>query len=62
MLPSPSLGPPLLSVSWSPPLFWGMLDGACGGAAVVVVGGGGEVEVWRGGAVATGVLCVLTGC
>src|SRR5436190_10584476 len=24
MLPSPSLGPPLLSASWSPPLFWGM--------------------------------------
>jgi hypothetical protein len=26
MLPSPSLGPPLLSVSESPPLFWGILD------------------------------------
>src|SRR3954453_6667937 len=24
MPPSPSLGPPLLSASWSPPLFWGM--------------------------------------
>src|SRR6266581_1464799 len=24
MLPSPSLGPPLLSPSWSPPLFCGM--------------------------------------
>src|SRR5213078_4580579 len=24
MLPSPSLGPPLLSASWSPPLFCGM--------------------------------------
>jgi hypothetical protein len=26
MFPSPSLGPPLLSPSWSPPLFCGMAD------------------------------------
>jgi hypothetical protein len=37
MFPSPSLGDPLLSLSWSPPLCWGMLllelvlvDGAAG--------------------------------
>src|SRR3954447_11850366 len=33
--PSPSFGPPLLSESWSPPLFWGMplLAGGAGFAA-----------------------------
>lgn len=38
MFPSPSLGPPLLSLSWSPPLCCGMLrvalvDGALGAYA-----------------------------
>jgi hypothetical protein len=57
MLPSPSLGPPLLSASWSPPLFCGMgfavwagaVDG--GGGGVVDGGGGGVVDGGGGGVV-----------
>src|SRR6516164_5238270 len=56
MLPSPSLGPPLLSASWSPPLPCGMglavwagavTDGAAGadGGAVTVAGADGDW--WR---------------
>src|SRR5215472_4057331 len=41
MLPSPSLGPPLLSGSWSPPLCCGMGFAVCAGAAGCVVAGGG---------------------
>src|SRR5258705_10659679 len=49
MLPSPSLGPPLLSASWSPPLFCGMgfavwAGAVAGGAAGVVT------AAWLGGA------------
>jgi len=44
--PSPSLGPPLLSPSWSPPLFCGMEQTVVGGAVA-----GGAVA---GGAVAGG--------
>jgi hypothetical protein len=56
MLPSPSLGPPLLSASWSPPLPCGMpflmIGGAVvGGGSVIVVGG-----VVAGGVVAGGVV------
>jgi hypothetical protein len=43
MLPSPSLGPPLLSPSWSPPLFCGIGfggGGGGGGAAVLRFGFG----------------------
>jgi hypothetical protein len=39
MLPSPSLGPPLLSASWSPPLPCGM--GFAGWAGAVAGGAGG---------------------
>ena len=49
-MPSPSLGPPLLSESWSPPLFWGIplppllleagAAGAAGGVAAVGLGFG----------------------
>src|SRR6266487_427401 len=41
MLPSPSLGPPLLSASWSPPLPCGM--GLAAGAGAVLAGGAGGV-------------------
>ena len=46
--PSPSSGPPLLSASWSPPLFCGIVHIVVEGAVVVggggcVVGGGGDV-------------------
>src|SRR5882724_10525951 len=49
MLPSPSLGPPLLSASWSPPLSCGMgfavwAGAVAGGAAGVVT------AAWLGGA------------
>src|SRR5690242_2768955 len=49
MLPSPSLGPPLLSPSWSPPLPCGMglavwAGAVAGGAAGVVT------AAWLGGA------------
>jgi len=52
MLPSPSLGPPLLSLSWSPPLPCGIPPPAgigAGCAVVVVVGGGGAWVVVGGG-------------
>src|SRR6516162_4268585 len=45
MLPSPSLGPPLLSASWSPPLPCGIGFGGC----VVGGGGGGWVVGTAGG-------------
>src|SRR6516162_876865 len=59
MLPSPSLGPPLLSASWSPPLPCGMglavwagavTDGAAGadGGAVTVAGTGGDWSLCAG--------------
>jgi hypothetical protein len=62
-LPSPSLGPPLLSPSWSPPLPWAMplttAGGVTTGGAVVGGGGGtvvGTVVVGGGGGVVLGVL------
>jgi hypothetical protein len=58
MLPSPSLGPPLLSASWSPPFPCGMLEGVSRGAVGVVgvvVAGGGGVDVCGG----AGVVCVV---
>jgi hypothetical protein len=54
MLPSPSLGPPLLSPSWSPPLPCGIglaVWEVAGGAGGVVAGGGAVVA---GGGVVTG--------
>jgi len=47
MLPSPSLGPPLLSASWSPPLPCGMPLLVIGRAVVggVVIGGGSVIVV-----------------
>ncbi|MBV9473073.1 MAG: hypothetical protein JO206_08890 [Solirubrobacterales bacterium] len=53
MFPSPSLGPPLLSESWSPPLFCGIPPlgwGGGGGELVVVFGGGGAAALtgWLG--------------
>ena len=65
-LPSPSLGPPLLSASWSPPLSWAIPltmagGGATGGAVVgggatggAVVGGGGGGGGTVGGGVVVG--------
>lgn len=47
LLPSPSLGPPLLSPSPSPPPPCGMP--LLGGDALVVVGGGGAALVVMGG-------------
>src|SRR5438132_13341542 len=41
MLPSPSLGPPLLSASWSPPLPWGMAELSGVGVAAFVSRGAG---------------------
>src|SRR6266576_5878327 len=38
-LPSPSLGPPLLSPSWSPPSFCGTPAGVGGGAGGACAGG-----------------------
>jgi hypothetical protein len=54
MFPSPSLGPPLLSESMSPPLFCGIppppvVVGGGGAECVVVVGGGDECVVVGGG-------------
>ena len=50
MLPSPSLGPPLLSASWSPPLPCGM--GLAGWVGAMVGGGGaGAVAGGAGGVV-----------
>src|SRR5580698_1399936 len=43
MLPSPSLGPPLLSESWSPPSPCWM---GFGGGAGVVAAGGGDAGGW----------------
>ena len=54
-MPSPSLGPPLLSASWSPPLSCGMPLLVVGGGGGVVVGGGGGVVV-GGGVVGGGVV------
>lgn len=54
--PSPSLGPPLLSASWSPPLFCGIVHIVVGGA--VVGGGGGWVVAGRGDVVAGAVWVV----
>jgi hypothetical protein len=51
MFPSPSVGPPLLSASWSPPLFCGIALFGGGAGAGVVVGGGALVVVGAGGAV-----------
>ena len=48
MLPSPSLGPPLLSASWSPPLPCGI--GLAVGAGEVAGGAGGGVAAAGGGA------------
>src|ERR1700722_10825663 len=55
-LPSPSLGPPLLSASWSPPLSWAIPFTTAGGVATggvvvggAVVGGGGVVVAWAAG-------------
>jgi hypothetical protein len=47
MLPSPSLGPPLLSASWSPPPFCGIPPpplGDCIGELGAAEGAGAEVE------------------
>jgi hypothetical protein len=66
--PSPSIGPPLLSASWSPPFPWGIplgavtggvvVGGAVGGGAAVVGGlvaaGGGGLVVGGGGALVVG--------
>jgi hypothetical protein len=51
MFPSPSLGAPLLSVSWSPPLFWG----------IPLAGGGDGGDVVVGAGVVAGVLVVGVG-
>src|SRR5437764_4846927 len=50
MAPSPSLGPPLLSESWSPPLFCGMplLDGGAGFGAGFAGAGFGAVGAGAG--------------
>jgi hypothetical protein len=48
MLPSPSLGPPLLSASWSPPFPCGIGFGG-GGGGWVAGGGGGWVAGGGGG-------------
>jgi hypothetical protein len=56
--PSPSLGPPLLSASWSPPLPWGIPLTTAGGVATggAVGGGGGGTVVGGGGTVVGGVV------
>jgi hypothetical protein len=59
MFPSPSVGPPLLSASRSPPLFWGIE--LAGGEGVVRVGAGGvlvvgELVVGAGAGVAAAVV------
>src|SRR5580693_3929936 len=46
MSPSPSLKPPLLSASWSPPLPCGIIGGAGGGASIGGGGGGGGGAGW----------------
>ena len=51
MSPSPSLGPPLLSESWSPPLFWGM---PLFGGAGLATGGAGFGRLWAGWGFAAG--------
>jgi hypothetical protein len=53
MLPSPSLGPPLLSASWSPPLPCGM--GLPVWAGAVAGGAGGVLAGGAGGAACAGV-------
>ena len=58
MLPSPSLGPPLLSGSWSPPLPCGM---GLAGEAGAVVAGAGAVVAGRAVGVVTGACAKLTG-
>jgi len=45
MLPSPSLGPPLLSPSWSPPLCCGILPEALAGADLCCVLAGCDDEL-----------------
>src|SRR5437870_4430995 len=58
MLPSPSLGPPLLSASPSPPPPCGMPDGAASaGALDVCVTGGGAASVRE--PVGAGLACVV---
>jgi hypothetical protein len=54
MLPSPSLGPPLLSASWSPPLPCGMGFEGDAGAVGLVAGGAGAVVAGEAGAVVAG--------
>jgi hypothetical protein len=67
MSPSPSLGPPLLSPSWSPPLSCGIPLLLAGGVVTVCVvggGGGGVVAVWvmgGGGGVVTTCVVVAGG-
>src|ERR1700733_979751 len=76
MLPSPSLGPPLLSASWSPPLPCGialddggggggggalLVGGAAGGAGGCVLGAGWVFGVAAGLDAGT-VLCVAGAC
>src|SRR5215469_6549155 len=57
MLPSPSLGPPLLSASWSPPLPCGIgFDGGAGGCVVGGAGGGGVLRLCDGFGLAVGVI------
>ena len=56
--PSPSLGPPLLSASWSPPLFCGIVHVVVAGA---VVGGAGGWVVASGGDVVDGAEWVVGG-
>src|SRR4051795_7726477 len=67
--PSPSLGPPLLSASWSPPLFWGipLADGLGAGVvaglgAGVVAGLGAGVGAGWGAGVVAGLGAGLAAC
>src|SRR5690242_13646738 len=68
MLPSPSLGPPLLSESPSPPLFWGMplLAGgagfATGGAGFATGGAGLGADFGAGCGFAVGGAAGAAGC
>src|ERR1039457_1650776 len=62
--PSPSLGPPLLSESWSPPPFWGMPPpllllavarlGPGGGELCALAGAAGELAGWVPGVLEVG--------
>ena len=60
-LPSPSLGPPLLSASWSPPLSWEIPLMTAGALATGGAGVGGGAGTVVGGTVAGGVGTVVGG-